>query len=69
MVSVEGAKWHAMRLTAGWGSRELLDFTPVEPEHVVAFSGYVAIDTGQWRHPVRLLHRVPDVLRFGDRPL
>jgi hypothetical protein len=65
--------WHGMRLTAGWGSRDLLDFTPVQPVHVVAFAGDVAIDDGRWRRPVRLLHHQPDtdlgeVPRFGARP-
>ena len=48
-----GHPWWGMRLTAGWGSREPLSFTCVDPDLVVEFLGDTAVDVGRWRHPVR----------------
>lgn len=36
------------------GSRDLLDFTCVEPEVVAEFHGDTAVDRGRWRYPIRL---------------
>lgn len=44
--------------TAGWGSRDVLEVTLVDPQLVVEVAVDVARDAaGRWRHPVRL-HRV-----------
>ncbi|MFE0850623.1 ATP-dependent DNA ligase [Streptomyces rochei] len=46
--------WTARTFTAGWGSRDVVDVSLVDPQLVVE----VARDgAGRWRHPVRL-HRV-----------
>ncbi|MGP4000598.1 ATP-dependent DNA ligase [Streptomyces sp. 8N706] len=62
-----GHPWAGARISASWGSREPLDFAPVEPEHVVEFHGDVAVDAGRWRHPVRVVRLRPDV-DPGDVP-
>lgn len=53
-----GHPWMGWSLSAGWGSRETLDLTLVEPELVVEVGVDVARDaSGRWRHPARW-HRV-----------
>ncbi|MEU7062035.1 ATP-dependent DNA ligase [Streptomyces sp. NPDC046197] len=48
--------------SAGWGSRETLDVTLVEPELVVEVGVDVARDaSGRWRHPARLHRARPDL--------
>ncbi|WP_236719197.1 ATP-dependent DNA ligase [Wenjunlia vitaminophila] len=59
--------WEGMRVTAHWGSRDLLRFTTVEPGLVVEFEGDTAVDHGRWRHPVRVRRLRPD-LAPGDVP-
>jgi hypothetical protein len=52
-----GHPWTGWSFSAGWGSRETLDVTLVEPELVVEVGVDVARDaSGRWRHPARL-HR------------
>ncbi|WP_309030885.1 ATP-dependent DNA ligase [Streptomyces alfalfae] len=49
--------WRGRTFTAGWGSRDVLDVTLVDPHLVVEIAVDVARDAaGRWRHPVRL-HR------------
>ncbi|MDQ1013460.1 ATP-dependent DNA ligase [Streptomyces afghaniensis] len=56
-------------MSAGWGSRETLDVTLVEPELVVEVGLDVARDaSGRWRHPARLHRPCPD-LSPADAPL
>ncbi|MET8012821.1 ATP-dependent DNA ligase [Streptomyces sp. NPDC005271] len=48
--------------SAGWGSRETLDVTLMEPELVVEVGVDVARDAyGRWRHPARLHRARPDL--------
>ncbi|MGP3947309.1 ATP-dependent DNA ligase [Streptomyces sp. 7N604] len=66
-----GHPWADVHITASWSSREPLEFTPVEPEHVVEFHGDTAVDAGRWRHAVRPLRlrtdiAPADVAPFGE---
>jgi hypothetical protein len=64
--------WTGRTFTAGWGSRDVVDVTLVDPQLVVEVAVDVARDAaGRWRHPVRLHRPRPDVpsgavARFGD---
>lgn len=64
--------WTGWTFAAGWGIRETLDVTLVDPTVVVEVSADVALDAaGRWRHPVRLLRArgdmaVGDVPQFGE---
>jgi hypothetical protein len=50
--------WTGWSFSAGWGSRETLNVTLVEPELVVEVGVDVARDaSGRWRHPARW-HRI-----------
>ncbi|MEU9272321.1 hypothetical protein AB0E04_44025 [Streptomyces sp. NPDC048251] len=61
-----GHPWEGWTFSAGWGSRETLNITLVEPGLVVEVSADVARDgAGRFRHPVRLL-RLRDDLTPGD---
>ncbi|MET9987257.1 hypothetical protein [Streptomyces rochei] len=58
--------WTGRTFTAGWGSRDLLDVTLVDPQLVVD----VARDgAGRWRHPVRLHRPRPDLTASDVPPL
>lgn len=46
--------WQGARFSAGWGTRETLQFTCVRPELVAEFSGDAAFDQGRYRHPVQV---------------
>jgi ATP-dependent DNA ligase len=55
--AVGGHPWTGRTFTAGWGTRDVLDVTLVDPQLVVEVVVDVARDgAGRWRHPVRL-HR------------
>ncbi|MEW2259656.1 ATP-dependent DNA ligase [Streptomyces sp. NPDC047869] len=57
-----GHPWTGWSFSAGWGSRETLDATLVEPELVVEVGVDVARDaTGRWRHPARWHRPRPDL--------
>ncbi|WP_258053914.1 ATP-dependent DNA ligase [Streptomyces sp. Ru72] len=57
-----GHPWTGWSFSAGWGSRETLDVTLVEPELVVEVGVDVARDaSGRWRHPARLHRARPDL--------
>ncbi|MEU2271533.1 hypothetical protein ABZ568_34955 [Streptomyces olindensis] len=63
-----GHPWTGWSFSAGWGSRETLDVTLVEPELVVEVGVDVARDaSGRWHHPARL-HRARPDLSPGDVP-
>lgn len=63
-----GHPWTGWSFSAGWGSRETLDVTLVEPELVVEVGVDVARDaSGRWRHPARL-HRPRTDLSPTDVP-
>lgn len=47
--------WHGRHFSAGWGTRALLAFEPVQPDLVVEFDADTAVDAGRYRHPVRFL--------------
>ncbi|MER7694125.1 ATP-dependent DNA ligase [Streptomyces sp. NPDC097610] len=54
--------WTGWSFSAGWGSRETLNVTLVEPELVVEVGVDVARDaSGRWRHPARLHRARPDL--------
>ncbi|MEU8735409.1 ATP-dependent DNA ligase [Streptomyces tendae] len=54
--------WTGRTFTAGWGSRDVLDVTLVDPQLVVEVAVDVARDgAGRWRHPVRLHRPRPDL--------
>ncbi|MEU1458095.1 ATP-dependent DNA ligase [Streptomyces avermitilis] len=58
----QGHPWTGWSFSAGWGSRETLNVTPVEPELVVEVGVDVARDaSGRWRHPARLHRARPDL--------
>jgi ATP-dependent DNA ligase len=57
-----GHPWTDWSFSAGWGSRETLDVTLVEPELVAEVGVDVARDaSGRWRHPARLHRARPDL--------
>ncbi|UOB07642.1 ATP-dependent DNA ligase [Streptomyces sp. HP-A2021] len=57
-----GHPWTGWSFSAGWGSRETLNVTLVEPELVVEVGVDVARDaSGRWRHPARLHRARPDL--------
>lgn len=67
-----GHAWTGWSFSAGWGSREQLDVTLVDPGLVVEVGVDVARDaSGRWRHPARW-HRIRaemhpmQVRRFGE---
>ncbi|MGW6523210.1 ATP-dependent DNA ligase [Streptomyces sp. NPDC054962] len=61
-----GHPWEGWTFSAGWGSRETLNITLVEPELAVEVSADVARDSaGRFRQPVRLI-RVRNDLTPGD---
>ncbi|MEU9647195.1 ATP-dependent DNA ligase, partial [Streptomyces sp. NPDC048188] len=57
-----GHPWTGRTFTAGWGSRDVLDITLVDPQLVVEVAVDVARDAaGRWRHPARLHRTRPDL--------
>ncbi|MGW3160403.1 ATP-dependent DNA ligase [Streptomyces sp. NPDC001089] len=67
-VARAGHPWTGWSFSAGWGSRETLDVTLVDPELVVEVAADVARDkAGRWRHPARW-HRVRTDLTPNDVP-
>ncbi|MEU7337343.1 ATP-dependent DNA ligase [Streptomyces sp. NPDC007074] len=63
-----GHPWIGWSFSAGWGSRETLDVTLVEPDLVVEVGADVARDAaGRWRHPARW-HRLRTDLAPSDVP-
>ncbi|WP_237523007.1 hypothetical protein [Streptomyces sp. SID1328] len=57
-----GHPWTGWSFSAGWGSREQLDVTLVEPDLVVEVGVDVARDaSGRWRHPARWHRPRPDL--------
>ncbi|MFK4070460.1 ATP-dependent DNA ligase [Streptomyces sp. NPDC029674] len=63
-----GHPWTGWTFSAGWGSRETLTVTLVEPELVVEVGVDVARDaSGRWRHPARW-HRARPDLSPADLP-
>lgn len=57
-----GHPWTGWSFSAGWGSRETLNVTLVEPELVVEVGVDVARDaSGRWRHPTRLYRARSDL--------
>ncbi|MFI7020976.1 hypothetical protein [Streptomyces sp. NPDC050164] len=57
-----GHPWTGWSFSAGWGSREKLVVTLVEPELVVEVAVDVARDaSGRWRHPARWHRARPDL--------
>ncbi|KOV97525.1 ATP-dependent DNA ligase [Streptomyces sp. NRRL WC-3723] len=57
-----GHPWTGWSFSAGWGSREHLDVTLVEPHLVVEVGVDVARDaSGRWRHPARWHRARPDL--------
>ncbi|GGV90691.1 ATP-dependent DNA ligase [Streptomyces massasporeus] len=63
-----GHPWTGWTFSAGWGTRETLTVTLVQPELVVEIGVDVARDAGgRWRHPARL-HRPRTDLAPTDVP-
>jgi ATP-dependent DNA ligase len=63
-----GHPWTGWTFSAGWGSRETLTVTLVQPELVVEIGVDAARDaSGRWRHPARL-HRPRTDLSPTDVP-
>ncbi|MGW7200832.1 ATP-dependent DNA ligase [Streptomyces chryseus] len=57
-----GHPWEGWSFSAGWGTRETLDVTLVQPELVVEVGVDVARDSaGRWRHPARWHRPRPDL--------
>jgi hypothetical protein len=60
--TVGGHPWAGRTFNAGWGARDVLDVTLVEPQLVVEVAVDVARDApGRWRHPVQLHRARPDL--------
>ncbi|MDX3204745.1 MULTISPECIES: ATP-dependent DNA ligase [Streptomyces] len=57
--------WWGREFSMGWGTKELLVFQPVVPEHVAEVDADTALDLGRHRHPVRYL-RLRDDMAPGD---
>ncbi|WP_327335680.1 ATP-dependent DNA ligase [Streptomyces sp. NBC_01324] len=54
--------WEGWTFSAGWGSKESLRVTLIEPDLAVEIAPDVSLDqAGRWRHPVRLLRARPDL--------
>ncbi|MBA2946134.1 ATP-dependent DNA ligase [Streptomyces sp. PSKA28] len=70
LLSPAGADhpWRDVQFSTHWGSREVLDITPVAPQIVAEFHADSAIDHGRWRHPVRV-HRLRIDVTPDDVPL
>ncbi|MFF0001568.1 hypothetical protein [Streptomyces avermitilis] len=63
-----GHPWTGWSFSAGWGSRETLNVTLVEPELVMEAGFDIARDaSGRWRHPARW-HRARLDLSPADVP-
>ncbi|MFF1520447.1 hypothetical protein [Streptomyces sp. NPDC058305] len=61
-VSSDEHPWTAWTFSAGWGSRDTLDVTLVQPDVVGEVGVDVARDSaGRWRHPVRWHRPLPDL--------
>ncbi|WP_254401031.1 ATP-dependent DNA ligase [Streptomyces sp. AC555_RSS877] len=57
-----GHPWTGWTFSAGWGTRETLTVTLVQPELVVEVGVDVARDSaGRWRHPARWYRPRPDL--------
>ncbi|CAL9278948.1 DNA ligase C [Streptomyces sp. SudanB135_2055] len=68
-AALRGHPWTGWSFSAGWGSREQLDVTLVDPGLVVEVGVDVARDaSGRWRHPARW-HRARPDLSPTDVPL
>ncbi|MFE9446340.1 hypothetical protein ACFYO2_47360 [Streptomyces sp. NPDC006602] len=64
-----GHLWTGWTFSAGWGTREALTVTLVQPEVVVEVAADVARDSaGRFRHPARL-HRIRPDMTPADMPL
>jgi ATP-dependent DNA ligase len=57
--------WHGRHISAGWGTKEPLEFQPVVPDLVAEVAADTAVDLGRYRHPVRYL-RLRDDMAPGD---
>ncbi|WP_331718605.1 hypothetical protein OG985_49445 (plasmid) [Streptomyces sp. NBC_00289] len=63
-----GHPWTDWSFSAGWGSREKLDVTLVNPKLMVEVSIDVPRDAaGRWRHPARFHRARPDLTPTGGR--
>ncbi|MFJ1975316.1 hypothetical protein ACIO93_42615 [Streptomyces sp. NPDC087903] len=63
-----GHPWAGWSFSAGWGSREKLDVTLVNPKLMVEVGIDVARDAaGRWRHPARFHRARPDLTPTGGR--
>jgi ATP-dependent DNA ligase len=62
-----GHAWAQSRFSSGWGSKELLAFTTVDPVIIVEIRADTSVDHGRYRHPVRVLRRRTD-LALADVP-
>ncbi|MFM9540079.1 ATP-dependent DNA ligase [Streptomyces turgidiscabies] len=61
--------WHGRHFSAGWGTREQLEYHPVRPDLVAEFVADTTIDAGgRYRHPVRF-GRVREDLTPDQLPL
>ncbi|MFF2132038.1 ATP-dependent DNA ligase, partial [Streptomyces olivochromogenes] len=61
-----GHSWTGWSFSAGWGSKERLNVTLVEPELVVEVGVDVAPDAaGRWRDPARWHRARPDLSPTG----
>ncbi|MER7484073.1 hypothetical protein ABTX60_41680 [Streptomyces sp. NPDC126510] len=64
-----GHPWTGWTFSTGWGTRETLTVTLVQPDLVVEVGVDIARDAGgRWRHPARL-HRARTDLSPTDVPL
>lgn len=53
--------WWGRTFSAGWGTKEPLDFRPVVPDLVAEVEADTALDLGRHRHPVRYLRLRDDM--------
>jgi ATP-dependent DNA ligase len=63
-----GHPWQGLTFSAGWGTRDTLDVTLVDPSLVAEVHADVSLDAaGRWRHPVRF-GRIRADLTPADTP-
>ncbi|MFD5079575.1 ATP-dependent DNA ligase [Streptomyces sp. NPDC058371] len=62
LVAAEpGHPWWNVTFSAGWGRRQALEHRCVQPVTVVEFEGDSAVDSGRYRHPVRIKRMRPEL--------
>ncbi|MCQ8775069.1 ATP-dependent DNA ligase [Streptomyces telluris] len=64
-----GHPWAEVRISAGWDSKEDLQYNTVQPDTVAEYRADTAAARGRHRHPVRYLRIRSDLTPAGIEPL